>query len=361
MIVDQPSPAGEWPAEAREALAAFDPSLAEAGLVEVGDGHIHRTWQVGATHMLQRLNGEVFRHPERILANAAALTAHLDRCCAAAGEDPVMRILRHQSTREGARAYRAADGALWRLMPRLPGSTRGRATTSDEIYRAAEAFGRFARDLSGLDPGAIEPTIPDFHNLASRVGALEAVVGRVAGGRLSRVASDLEVLRPMIAGFAVEPEPPPQRLVHNDAKLSNLLWVDDRVQAVIDWDTVMPGRLRDDYGDLLRTFATSAAEDEPDLERVEVRWERVEAVTRGYLAGVGDLATPAERENMARRAAEITVEQAVRFLTDYLEDDRYYRVRFPEHNLVRARNQMHLAAGLLRERKRILALVRRVS
>jgi aminoglycoside phosphotransferase (APT) family kinase protein len=321
-------------------------------------GHINDSWRVtadGAQYLLQRINPHVFPSPLHVMENVARVTAHLGACLSAAGvADAGRRALRLVPARGGGQWVVGDDGDMWRCYAWVPGAhTKERADTPEDAYRAARAFGEFLRLLADYAGPPLHETIAGFHDTAARFGALATAVhadqrGRAAGARAEIDAicahRDLaQVLPPLVAAGEV-----PVRIVHNDAKLANVL-LDDVTGAalcVVDLDTVMPGLALHDFGDLVRSLASPTDEDEPDVSRVGVREEFFAALGRGFLEAAGAILTPRERSLLVFAGRLITLEQAARFLTDHLSGDRYYRTLHEGQNLRRARTQIRLFESL---------------
>jgi Ser/Thr protein kinase RdoA (MazF antagonist) len=226
----------------------------------------------------------------------------------------------------------------------------------DQARRAARAFGGFAASLGDLAPDALHLTIPGFHDFEARVRALEHAVEADPAGRARAASDDIESARRAARALASELPPArlerlPLRVVHNDCKLNNVLFDESSGEAlcVIDLDTVMPGTLLVDFGDLVRTAACPAAEDERDLSRVRVDPELYDALSRGYLEGIGGAIGTDEIELLPLAGPRIALETGIRFLTDHLEGDVYFRVSREGHNLDRARSQIRLTERLLGE------------
>jgi Ser/Thr protein kinase RdoA (MazF antagonist) len=284
------------------------------------------------------------------MENIAAVTAHLAR----KGE----RTLAYVPARAGAPLAWDAGGSCWRMSEFIDGAMMlERARDAADAERAADAFGRFQRALADYAGAPLHATLAGFHDTAARVAALGRATSADSHARATRahdVLAGLERHRGRLAGFfaaARIAHPAFERIAHHDAKIANVLF-DARGNAicVIDLDTVMPGLSLYDFGDLMRSMVSAAAEDEPDPARVHAEAARYAAIVRGYLAGTGAMLGDAERHLLPGAAEAMTFEQSVRFLTDFLEGDRYYRVARPEHNLERARAQLALLDSLAEQR-----------
>jgi len=332
---------------AAEAARAFALPSDDVAVSPLGGGHINASWIVaagGVRYVLQRLNTHVFPRPDLVMENVARVTAFTSARDA--------RALRLVPSRTGTPWHVDASGGWWRLFPFVEGTvTRETARSPDEAYEAARAFGRFQRLLGAYDGPRLHETIPGFHDTPRRLAALERAASRDVVGRLAECRSELDALlgRRALGHALLDAHArgdAPERVTHNDAKLANVL-LDARTGegvCVVDLDTVMPGLSPYDYGDLARSTASDAPEDEIDLARVVVRRDVLHALAAGFLDGTGDLLGAAERGLLATAAQVITYEQAARFLTDFLDGDAYYRVAVdrPLHNLERARAQLRL-------------------
>jgi len=325
-------------------------------------GHIHEAFLVTADRrrfMLQRMNARVFPRPELVVANIAAVTEHLTR--------KGTRTLRLVPARAGGWLARPAAGGAWRMSEFIEGSvTLETARDALEAERAAAAIGEFQRALADYAGPTLHLTLPGFHDTARRVAALDRAAEAAEPSRVSTARDVLEGLRrhrTALADFfarARAEDPARERIAHHDAKIANVLF-DARTKAVlcvIDLDTVMPGLSLYDFGDLVRSMVSPAAEDEPDPSRVHAEAERYAAIVRGYLAGTGAMIGDAERRLLPGAAEAMVFEQGVRFLTDYLEGDRYYRIARPEHNLERARAQLALLDSLAAQGAEFRRMVR---
>jgi Ser/Thr protein kinase RdoA (MazF antagonist) len=310
-------------------------------------GHINESFVVTAgdgdrmtRFLLQRVNPVVFPRGDLVMENVARVTEHL------AGP---MRLV---ATRDGAPSWIDADGAHWRVFHFIEGALSREAPSSpDEAYRAARAFGEFQRAVADLREPRLHETIPGFHDTPARVAALERVARADVAGRVARAEPELTLALGMRSlALALVDAGLPERVVHNDAKMSNVLLdaTSGDVVCVVDLDTVMPGLALYDFGDMARSMSSDAAEDEVDASSIEIDVERYGAMAAGYLEGAGALLSRDERGLLLTAARVITYEQAVRFLSDYLDGDRYYRVAHPEHNLQRARAQLALLSAFER-------------
>ena len=349
----------------------------------VAEGHINRSWMVtmraGSTHasaprpgryLLQRINESAFRQPEHVMRNIAHVTRHLSDAVRRAGlPEPERRALRLVPTRGRKPYHRDADGGVWRVYPYIAGAkSREHVRTPDRAREVGRAFGTFQRLLADYDGPRLGETIPHFHDTARRLEGLDRTIAADRLGRTKAAINEIgamlvhrelaHVLPPLLASGDV-----PERIAHNDAKSSNVL-VDEQTGAalcVVDLDTVMPGTLLYDFGDMVRSATSPTAEDERRLGNIGVQLPLFEGLVEGYLAEAGPILTPTERDLLVFAGKLITYEQAVRFLTDYLDGDRYYRTAYPEHNLARCRAQVKLLDTLEVCEDDLRQIVRRCS
>ena len=332
---------------------------------EFGSGHINYTVKVltdtGSEYVLQRINKYVFKDPIRLMINASSVTNFLrDRV-----DDPRM-ALHFIPTHEGLFYFRDDCGEFWRMYDFIGGFCLDAPESEEDFYQSALAFGRFQHMLSDFPSHTLYETIPEFHNTIDRYRQLRESAKADSCGRLAAVQSDVEFLMEHEAlGCTLqrmrESGELPLRVTHNDTKLNNVL-LDKKTRkslCVLDLDTVMPGLSLYDFGDSIRFGAATAAEDEPDTSKMELDLHLFEVYTKGFLEAATSL-TDKEVEMLPMGAFVITLELATRFMKDYLDGDLYFKTAYPQHNLVRARAQMKLAAdmlGKLDEMNRIVAKV----
>jgi len=335
-------------------------------IMSLPGGHINDSYRVdlggkeeGTSFLLQRLNPHVFPRPDQVMENVARVTRHI-----ASQGGPTLTLM---PTTDGRDWLVDGVGGVWRLFRWIPDSiVHVRAESPEACYATGKAFGEFLRLVGNYGGPALHETIPGFHDTARRFSQLDVAVERAAANRLSGAESEVaallgersvaSVLPPRFASGALA-----TRIVHNDAKIANVLfdrW-SDAALCVVDLDTVMPGSPLADFGDLVRSCVSQAGEDERDLPKVWADPARFVALARGFLDGSGDLLSREERKLLVFAGRWITLEQAVRFLTDYLGGDRYYRVSYPDHNLVRGRAQLALYRSLTDQESGLAKLVAR--
>jgi Ser/Thr protein kinase RdoA (MazF antagonist) len=352
-----------WEDRLRGVAAAFATEGRYQGGEPYGSGHIHQTFAAryatpgGSLRLLhQRLNTEVFRDPEALMENLVRVTGHLREKLRERGvEQPERRCLELVASRDGRPFHVDAAGDVWRTF-RFVEDARGldAVESPDQACEAARAFGAFAAMLADLPPPPLHATIPHFHDLGRRLEAFETAIRDDACGRATAVRTEIEALHRRIADLerelaALDVASLPRRVLHHDCKLNNLLFDRESGEAlcVIDLDTVMEGNLLSDFGELVRTASCRAAEDERDLARVEFDLALFEALASGYVSGLGTLLTDHERRALPLAGSLFSLMNAVRFLTDHLSGDVYFRIGREGHNLDRARAQLRLAERML--------------
>jgi Ser/Thr protein kinase RdoA (MazF antagonist) len=355
----------ELDSETRAGLAEAWGLGPRARFATLGNGLINRTLLVedddGRKRVLQCLNPQVFRDPAMVMDNCHAVTAHLGRKRAAGRYD--YAVLELVPTLAGDHAAVLTDGAWWRMYDHVPDARTFDTADDPAITReAGRGFGAFGAALADLDPEAVGEVIPYFHDPVRRFAAFRAALEADRVQRAADARPECEAalaFEELLAHWnELRAAGLPWRITHNDCKLNNLLFDrGHRAICVVDLDTVMPGTLLFDFGDMARTMLSPMPEDSTELARVDVRHEHFAALARGYVEGSGALLTPLERDNLVFAARLVTGVIGLRFLTDYLDGDRYFRITHPSHNLERARNQFALLAALKRQAPALQALV----
>ena len=340
---------------------------------EINAGNINATYRLTyrlpgggqRDYLLQRINTYVFKDPVGVMRNIDLVTRHIESAYRAMGVDPARRVLRVIPADDGL-YYRTETDDYWRAYNFITGATAYDRIESPAAFReAARGFGEFQRLLTDFPAGTLAETIPGFHHTARRYQAFEASVVADRAGRVKDLAEEIDFLRrrrDMMCEIvsALEDGRLPVRVTHNDTKINNVMIDDDtgRALCVIDLDTVMPGSALYDFGDAIRSGAASVIEDDPRFDRVAVDLELFRAFAEGFLSELRDILTPGEIDMLPLSAKVITCEQAMRFLTDYIDGDLYYKIRTPDHNLVRARNQMALVKDMERHFDEMRAICR---
>ncbi|HHT53539.1 MAG TPA: aminoglycoside phosphotransferase family protein [Clostridiales bacterium] len=327
------------------------------GFSECKTGHINSTFFVtfrtaGAEtkYVLQKINTYVFKDPERLMSNIVGVTEYLRRVIEKEGGDPERGTLRFIPCDDGQHFCRDSNGGCWRMYKLIDDVLTYQLAESTELFREVGfAFGDFQRKLAGYDTSTLHETIPDFHNTKKRYSTFERVVTECTSERRIIAAAEIDFIRERRdkCSYIVDEIAAgrlPVRVTHNDTKLNNIL-IDKttgRAVCIIDLDTVMPGSALYDFGDSIRFGASSALEDEADLDKVYFRADMYEAFAEGFIKGAGGALTEREISLLPMGAYIITLETGMRFLTDYLEGDVYFRTEYEGHNLTRARNQLKL-------------------
>lgn len=321
----------------------------------LGNGLINDTFKVVTPdgcpdYVLQRINNAIFTDVELLQRNIDAVTGHIRRKLEARGEDDIDRkVLSYIHPKGSDRTYLFDEGKYWRMSVFIPDTITRETADEQNSYFAGKAFGNFEAMLTDI-PEQLGETIPDFHNMELRSRQLKDAVAKDAAGRVSdpevqRILADIaEYDSEMCKAERLYREGMlPKRICHCDTKVNNMLFDHSgNVLCVIDLDTVMPSFVFSDIGDFLRTAANTVAEDSPETDKVSFKMETFKAFVKGYLESASAFITPIEKENIPYAALLFPYMQAVRFFADYLNGDTYYKIKYPEHNLVRTRNQMAL-------------------
>jgi len=341
-------------------IQAFLGGSDDYSVAPLGSGLIHQTLLVkaaGEEYVFQRLNDHVFPNLRQVMENIEKVTAALR-----SKEAPTLEFLKKQ----GENDYLCSDsqGKVWRCSRHIPGSTTfDTPPTPVHLKNAARAFAGFAKCLSNGTPLALHPTIEGFHDTPKRYERMEKSWDSASDERQS--LADYYALRHAKNGFPefglgglLAPHVP-QTVSHNDTKLNNCLFKKDssEVLCVIDLDTVMEGSWLMDFGDLCRTAICSQPEDTTDLDQIEVDLERFQALAEGYAEVFGEQINEEEKKRMVYSVFLLTYELALRFFTDYLQEDHYFGAKYPEHNLDRARSQLTLALKVAAARKEMEEIV----
>ncbi len=319
-----------------------------------GSGHINDTYcawfdQAGlrVRYVVQRINHNVFKQPVQLMENVDRVTRHALATLKAEGSrEAYRRTLTCIPALDGKPYATDAQGSVWRVYPFID-RARGydELETNEQAYQAARAFGEFQKLAATLGGERLHETIPNFHNTPKRLEALEAAIAADSAGRAAEVAAEIAFARARAADCAritdlIAAGKIPERVTHNDTKLNNVLLDDVTAEGVcvIDLDTTMPGSALYDFGDMVRTAAPTTREDDPDPANIGVRLDRFEALVKGYLSTATFL-NEHEIANLAFAGKLLTLECGIRFLTDYLQGDVYFKITRPTHNIDRCRNQ----------------------
>lgn len=324
--------------------------LRHACVEALGSGLIHYTYKAAANGhaiVLQEINTKVFADPQALISNYLIIYDYLRQ----QGE---IQIPAPVPATNGNWILQDSDGNAWRATEYIANSYTPAATENAQAaFTTASCFGRFTRSLSGIDKSLLQVVLANFHDLSYRYQHFEDVVANMQGLRLMRathVIAELRQRKYLVDFYASIKNNPeyPIRLMHHDCKIGNILFdVNTReVICPIDLDTIMPGKYFSDLGDMIRTMACTVDEDSREWEQIDIRPEFYNAIVDGYLQGIGNELTPAEQENIHKSGLLMTFMQTLRFLTDFLQGDTYYKTTYPEQNLNRALNQLILLEKL---------------
>jgi len=332
-----------------------------------GSGHINDTYCVVFHHagvpvhyILQRINSNIFKNPVAVMENIQRVTDHL--AAQVAGEpDSSRRVLSLIPARDGRSWHVDAEAGYWRAYQFIDNArTYDAVESTEQAFQAGKAFGEFQRLLVGLPAPRLHDTIPDFHHTPKRFAALQQAIAADVAGRaiLAKPEIEFALARQSITGVLLDANLP-ERVTHNDTKFNNVMLDDASGEGicVIDLDTVMPGLVAYDFGDMVRTTTSPTREDEQDLSRVTMQFPMFEALVRGYLASTGGFLTKEEKQYLAFAGKLITFEIGVRFLADYLAGDTYFKVHREGHNLDRCRTQFKLIKSIEQQEEKMTRLV----
>ena len=333
-----------------------------------GGGHINRTYLVVTAkpqlYILQWINGSIFKNLTGLMDNIVAVTDYLH----ARLDDP-RRALKLVPTITGKPYLMTEEGDCWRVYDYILGSVcLDAAESAEDLRQSGVAFGMFQNQLADFPAATLTETIPHFHDTPDRYRIFREAIAEDRAGRLASVKDDVDrylahekdadVLHALLRSGEI-----PLRVTHNDTKLTNVM-LDETTHeplCVIDLDTVMPGLAAHDYGDAIRFGASTAAEDEPDLSKVEMSLTMYEAFTEGFLSACGDRLTEKEIDTLPWGAKLMTLECGVRFLTDYLNGDVYFATHRPGQNLDRARTQLKLVEDMETKWDEMNAIIARLK
>lgn len=340
----------------REIASHFLPD-GELTVRPLGEGIINTTYAAelsGKKYVLQMVNTHVFPDPDAVMENTVRVTEWMRKRLTEEGKDPSRRVLEFLPCDLGGYLFRTGDGEVWRCSKFIEGAEAHTVLNDPKLLlEAGRGYGEFQRLNRDFPAEVLHEVLPGFHNTANRYQAFLDAIEADAVGRVKEVSQEIEFFKShselaTAITSRLESGELPLRVTHNDTKLSNVLLDNETGEAVavIDLDTVMPGSVLYDFGDAIRTGAASASEDEPNLDKMKFLPEYYEAFKQGFLEGCGDILEPAEKDNLLLGAKVITYEQGLRFLTDYLNGDTYYKTVFPGHNLVRTRTQIKMLSGM---------------
>ena len=359
-----------------EVMDNYEFPAALLGAVRYGQGHINDTFCVLCQpqegdcirYILQGLSLAAFPHPQELMENFVGVTSYLREKIAADGGDPLRETLSLVKTKDGKNFYTDSNGKAWRLMPFIENTDCFQSATPELFEASARAFGRFQYMLQGYPAETLHESIVNFHNTEDRFAKFEAALAADKHDRAKDVAPEIRFVLDRkadcsVALQALRDGKLPLRVTHNDTKLNNILIDRDTHEGicVIDLDTTMPGLSINDFGDSIRFGANHSKEDEKDLTKVNFDIELYEAYTRGFLEGAQGGLTPAELEYLPWGARLMTLECGIRFLTDYLDGDHYFRIHYPEQNLDRCRTQFKLVKDMEEQFDAMAAVIKKYA
>jgi hypothetical protein len=321
-----------------------------------GNGHINDTFLIKtrideANYILQRKNHLIFKDIAGMMENIVKVTTHIKIKLREEGiKDLNRRVIEHFPTLDNKFYYKDGSGNYWTLFNYIAGSASiEKIDKPEQAYDTGKAFGRFQNLIADIDGKTLNETIVNFHNIYFRLNNFEKAIKDDSAGRLSGVkewvdellnhAEEMKTLQKLLDSGKL-----PLRITHNDTKINNILFDAKTGEAlcVIDLDTVMPGLVHFDFGDAMRSGASTVEEDEKDLSRIDFKLDIFEKFTEGFLSETKSFLTDMEKQYLAHSAKFMTYIMGLRFMTDYLQGDVYYKIDYPDHNLVRSKNQLVL-------------------
>jgi Ser/Thr protein kinase RdoA (MazF antagonist) len=334
----------------------------------INDSFVVPAKRVGETsYCLQRINHRVFTNVDGLMNNIRLVTDHIREKLIAAGETDIERkVLRLIPTKDGKLYFRSPAGYYWRLYVLVEPATSQEKVTPASAELTGQAFGRFQCQLADLPFDALCESIPNFHNMEFRLQQLDEALSADIAGRKAAckdIIAAIDKRREMmcLAERLFREGKLQKHINHCDTKVNNVLFDEKgRPICIVDLDTVMPGFVFSDFGDFMRTAANTGLEDDPNLDNIHVDLEIFEAYTRGYLKEATFL-TPLEKEMLPYGCRLLSYMQTVRFFTDWLNGDTYYKIQYPEHNLVRTRAQLRLVEEQEKSREAMETIIKKLS
>nr|WP_303182250.1 phosphotransferase [Lachnoclostridium phocaeense] len=342
-----------------------------------GAGHINETYAVympgeggdELAYVLQRVNSNVFKDPAGVMDNIFGVTEYLRNVIRREGGDPDRETLSYIKTKSGCNYFEDSEGEPWRCYNFIPDSVCYQLVEEPEqFYQSGSSFGHFLKQLSDYPASKLNETIPDFHNTIRRFEAFQVALKRDLKNRADSCRPEIGFVlaREKDCGVLVHQQDEgilPLRVTHNDTKLNNILFDEKTGKGlcIIDLDTIMPGLAANDFGDSIRFGAATAEEDEPNLDLMHFDISLYELYVKGYLEETKDVLTEAEIGSLPWGARLMTLECGIRFLTDYLQGDTYFKTDYPEHNLIRARTQFRLVDEMEQQFERMQEIVQKYT
>lgn len=332
-------------------LQHYQLNLATVKIKPFGNGLINKTWYIeteGNQYILQKVNDTIFNSPEKIASNIKLLGEYLS------DQHPDYLFVTALKTNKGNEIIKIENEGYFRLFPFVKDShTIDVVNSPSQAFEAAQQFGKFTNLLSGFDTNKLNITLPNFHNLSLRFQQFEMALINGNRKRIKESADFINTIQQfmeivMTWEKIITSSSFKKRVTHHDTKISNVLFdVKEKGLCVIDLDTVMPGYFISDVGDMLRTYLSPVSEEEKDFSLIEIREEYYYAIREGYLSEMGGKLSPIEKEHFFYAGKFMIFMQALRFLTDYFNNDVYYGAKYENHNLIRANNQLTLLQRLV--------------
>ena len=359
-----------------EAIAAQFATDGKIGKLNIhAGGHINDSYRLTNTmddqpdYLLQRVNHNVFKDVPLLMNNMVLVTDHVAAKVRNIYPDEVeRRSLTIVPTIDGLTYFKDPEGNFWRVLRFIEDHLVFDSTTDPDIaYEGAKTFGAFSAMLNDLPAEKVGTVIPDFHNMKWRLTQLKESIRKDAAGRLKVVKEEIEYVESRAKMMLTihelgEKGAIPLRVTHNDTKISNVLFdLDRKGLCVIDLDTIQPGYVTSDFGDGIRTLTNTGEEDDENLDRVTMDLELYEAFASGFLDSTREILLDAEKDALLYAGLLFPYMQAVRFLIDYLDGDTYYKVKHPEHNLVRTRAQLKLTKDGEDKMDKLKAIIKKLS
>ncbi len=334
-----------------------------------GNGHINVTYRALCKtaegekfYILQHINKNVFKDPTMVMDNIDKVTSFVGQ----KAENP-REVLHFLKCSNGTLCYKDSDGEYWRMYIYVDNCEGVDRPTLEEFYESGVAFGKFQSQLSDFSAETLNETIPDFHNTPKRYENFLNALENNLSGRKGTCPKEIEFIKARSDFYSTLIDANkegrlPLRVSHNDTKSNNVLLDNDTHKAVcvIDLDTIMPGFSVSDYGDSIRFGANTCAEDEKDLDKINLDMEKFRIYAKGFIEGCGGRLPKEEIELLPEGALMMTLECGMRFLTDYLDGDTYFKTAYPEHNLVRCRTQLKLANEMEKHWEEMKSIVKEI-
>lgn len=338
----------------------------------VNNGHINSTFLVRFKqdgnineYILQKINKYVFKHPDEVMQNIKGVTNHIVKKLKQQNKSTSRKTLMFNNSKSGLPYFVDQYGDFWRASEYIKNSTT--FNTTDDLFLIEEtgkAFGEFQNLLADFPAQNLNIIIPHFHNTPNRYQLFKTALAQNQAGRAKYVKDEIEQFLQLeelaTTMYALQKQGVLKlKVTHNDTKCNNVLFDNDTKEhlCVIDLDTVMPGLIGFDFGDAIRFIANTSAEDEPNLSKVELDINKFQAFSSGFLSELKDKISPQEKDTLSLGAITITIECGLRFLTDYLDGDKYFKTHYPEHNLTRARCQLKLAQSMIEHHKEMDSII----